>query len=463
MGNIFTTSDAERALNKANKDYYGRKTWEQAFGGIDLAEQQQIGSLQYDYSKAIGEAYASAYRNQQNIMSSNLGQGFKEQAMLSNEEALNEAFEKYRQNYLSGVSSVEKQATEARADIAEQRTTQAENVANVYNSMFGDDKNKGYLQSLYNKFETAGKKEFYENPSFTRFMKDELDEKGEATGKRVLKDPSELRKMLYDEQGNLTADATNIYDLLFNLDTTYGDEYGYGQWLSETNPKLYDWLKSTDTYNFTAAGTNLGTIKELIGMKSTDSVYDYIDKVAGLSTEELEGIKANSDELINDWNKTLEKIDKYYGDGKLGDKSAIEEGYSLLTKDIEKAIDNLKEYSETIGLDILAEKDEDWNALFNSLNNALNKAKSNDSTTALEDIYNTYIEKGKELRDKPFLQRLGQSIWEFVKTPIEVYINRGKTNKQYLKDYRKSVEDLRDAYNAILIQLINMRNQQNIK
>ena len=49
-----TGADAVRYLKEMNRDYYGRKTWEQAFGNIDLSEQQQIGSLGYDYSKAIG-------------------------------------------------------------------------------------------------------------------------------------------------------------------------------------------------------------------------------------------------------------------------------------------------------------------------------------------------------------------------------------------------------------------------
>src|SRR5574344_1264451 len=106
-GMIFDTSDIKSQLAQANRDYYGRKVWENLYGSIDYAKQKQLGKLQQDYSSAVNEAYASAYLANQNIAASNLGVGYKAAAFEENDLALEEAYNTYRQKYLAGVSEVE--------------------------------------------------------------------------------------------------------------------------------------------------------------------------------------------------------------------------------------------------------------------------------------------------------------------------------------------------------------------
>ena len=48
-GYVMPVSEYKKQLAEANRDYRGRKTWENLYGSIDLAKQQQIGQLTKDY------------------------------------------------------------------------------------------------------------------------------------------------------------------------------------------------------------------------------------------------------------------------------------------------------------------------------------------------------------------------------------------------------------------------------
>ena len=99
MPYVLTEQQAKQQLKQLNRDYLGRQTWEKMYGQIDLGTRQAENALTYDYAKAVGEAYQSSIAAEQNIMSSNIGQGFKEQAMYNNEQALQDAYNSYLQNY----------------------------------------------------------------------------------------------------------------------------------------------------------------------------------------------------------------------------------------------------------------------------------------------------------------------------------------------------------------------------
>ena len=45
-GMIYDTSSIKQQLKEANRDYIGRKTWENLYAGIDIAKKQQIGVLE---------------------------------------------------------------------------------------------------------------------------------------------------------------------------------------------------------------------------------------------------------------------------------------------------------------------------------------------------------------------------------------------------------------------------------
>ena len=84
-GQIFSTNDIARQLKEANRTYEGLKTWEQLYGSVNLAEEQTINSLKQDYSKEISQAYLSSLQQEQDILGSNIGQGYKEQMLNENQ------------------------------------------------------------------------------------------------------------------------------------------------------------------------------------------------------------------------------------------------------------------------------------------------------------------------------------------------------------------------------------------
>ena len=145
-GMIFDTSDIKSQLAEANRDYYGRKVWENLYGSIDYAKQKQLGKLQQDYSSAVNEAYASAYLANQNIAASNLGVGYKAAASEANDLALEEAYNTYRQKYLAGVSEVESLSAKQTQNVTNALDEQAK-----YESAFAE-KPYEYLQYVFDKY-----------------------------------------------------------------------------------------------------------------------------------------------------------------------------------------------------------------------------------------------------------------------------------------------------------------------
>src|SRR5574344_1818619 len=97
-GMIYDTSSIKQYLKEANRDYMGRKTWENLYAGIDIAEKQPIGVLKQDYAKAIDDI----------------------------DIALQEAYDTYRRNYLQGESEIQTASAEAVKSVDEALTEQAE-------------------------------------------------------------------------------------------------------------------------------------------------------------------------------------------------------------------------------------------------------------------------------------------------------------------------------------------------
>lgn len=485
-GNIVTTSDAARFLKDMNRDYYGRKTWEQAFGNIDLAEQQQIGSLGYDYSKAIGEAYAAAYKNKQGIMASNLGQGYKEQAMISNEEALNQAFETYRQNYLSGVSKVETEANKARTELGEQLNTQAENVAKLMNAPFGSEDKEGYIQWLFGQADTDEKLKTYieSNPTFERYFK-ETD-----TGKE-LKDSYELRQMLRDEQGYLSKEGTNVYDQLFNLGSTVGDKYSFGRWLAESDKDLYDWATNSDVYNFTAAGTNLGTIKELVGMSSTDQVYDYADIIAGIPQETIEEYKTNLEDKYNKLVESVEKLTTNYNEMESAQERLskswkekrdekrnepdLEQQIKSINENTTSLIDELENTVKMFGIEDMFgdSKNNEITEMFKQLKSNLNewtsKIKVTDDLKEAQSDINNVTAFITGATGGSFFGPIGTLVggitsWILSLTTslIKSTIRNKEYNEKVVKESKEGFKDFEKMYNEFIVLLSNIKSQGTI-
>lgn len=348
-GMIYDTASIKSQLAEANRDYYGRKTWEDLYGSIDYAKQQQIGALEQDYSKATAEAYAAAYRANQGIAASNLGQGYKAAAMEETDLALDEAYEAYKQNYLSGVAEIEAAAAQQTQVVTDALTEQAENIRDFANTPYQ------YLQYVFEQYAEGEQKDniFYNEEMWKRYTKEVKDEAGNLTGERELKSWEELANYgayeeitdefgntkkqwtgLYDESGNLTIKGADFFDQMINQLAYEGRGISFGQWLAENNQELYDWSQSYNPYDYTEAGSNLGSFKTMVGLTSTDEKYTFMERFGGLSKSEVdkmyEGFTSKLTELSN----------KVYSDSGRGAKDITNE-FVDLTGEIQKLTDQL--------------------------------------------------------------------------------------------------------------------------
>lgn len=302
-GMIYDTASIKSQLAEANRDYYGRKTWENLYGSIDYAKQKQIGQLKQDYSTATAEAYASAYRANQGIAASNLGEGYKIAAMEETDLALEEAYNAYRQNYLSGVAEIETAAAQQTQTVTDALTEQAEYTRDFANAPYQ------YLQYLFEQYGEGDQSEniFYKEELWKRYTNEVKDKDGNLTGERELKSWEEIvdygayeeitdefgntQKQwtgLYDEQGNLTIKGADFFDQMLNQLADEGRGISFGQWLAENNQELYDWSQSYNPYNYTEASSNEGSFKTMVGLTSTDEKYTFMERFGGLSKSEVD-------------------------------------------------------------------------------------------------------------------------------------------------------------------------------
>jgi len=322
-GFVTTAGQYKEDLKRQNRDYEGRKTWDTMFSNVDLARQQQISSLQQDYSKAIGEAYASAYNNRTAVAASNIGQGYKLSAYDDIDAALEEAYDTYRANYEQNVSSVNQATNEIAANIDETLTNEAQNYKAVSDSLYP------YLKDLWNKFDEGELKDniFYNNPLWTRYTREQKDE---TTGE-IIKDTEgnvmrelmpfeDIQSTMYDSDGKITEKGREFIDQMLNDFATNEqyNKYSFGTYLSENNPELLDWLNSRDLYNFTAEGTKYGTYTDMFGPDISDNKYSFIERWGAMNDEEKDNfIKP----LMEKWDKfentalfnSVEEVDEYYG------------------------------------------------------------------------------------------------------------------------------------------------------
>lgn len=353
-GYVMPVSEYKKQLTEINRDYSGRKTWENLYGSIDFARQQQIEQLTKDYSDTVAEAYAAAYKNNVAVMSSNLGQGYKAAAIEETDTALEEAYDAYRKNYLQGISEVETASAEAEAAVTEALTEQAKYTKEFQNAPYE------YLKYLCEKQQSGelldakgNAVNLFDEELWKRYTYEVLDEEGKPTGERALKSWEQIADYgaynimtdkfgqeqkewtgFYDESGNLTIKGADFYDQMINQLASEGRGVSFGKWLSETNQELYNWSQSYNPYDYTVAGTNLGSFKTMAGLTSTDETYQFIERFGGLSRKELDTMFKGFTSKVNELNN------KVSSDSGRGSKDLTTE-FRDLTAEVEKLTDQL--------------------------------------------------------------------------------------------------------------------------
>lgn len=310
QGTIFTSSDVKSQLREANRNYQGFNPWSQAYASISLSEREGIDRLTGQYRDAMNQAYISSLQQKHAILNSNMGQGFRNAALDENKSILDDAFESYRNSYLSGVNEVKSSADSARTEIDSLLSSYAKNMSAFGNAHFN------YLGWLYKKNPDAfglDTEKFVNNPNklgLSMYLKS--DESGELVPKTL----GEFTSLVFDEDGNLTEEGARIFE---EIETGNYISAGqrFGDYLAEVNPELYDWAVSADPYNFTKNGTAAGTfyepIRSVLNNESAKSLLanDYDSYAFNQKAGKLYKTTTNNDSYTTTKHSDYSEIETY--------------------------------------------------------------------------------------------------------------------------------------------------------
>lgn len=370
-GPVYTSESLKQQLKNANRDYYGRKTWQDLYGNISLAEQQSLSTLKQDYTSAIGEAYTSSLKNEQNILSSNLAEGYKTEALVANENALEEAFMAYKQNYLSNVAEIESNTGKANQQVTSALETEAN-----YTKLMAEAPYQ-YLQYMYKNYgdtelfnEQLWKRYLNETPILNEKGEQQYDEQGNLLYDRSLKSWEEIVNLgardkktgewigLFDASGNLTIKGQDFYDQMMNQMSYEGRNESFWSWLNKENEELYNWSQSYNPYDYTEQGSNIGSFRTMLGLTSTDEQYQFIERFGGMSEKEID----------NMFNKFTNKIEQFNEDAW---------NAKNFTQNVNNVVKEIKNLTVELGIDEDFEKDVGgWDNLETDLEKLISQTKT---------------------------------------------------------------------------------------
>lgn len=398
VGYIQTSDQAKKFLQDM-RNATGSRSFGSLYAANELAGMKAEQQVEQQYGEQIGQAYKSAMAQRSNILSSNLGTGYKEAMLGDTDQYLSKAYDQYMSKLSQSKQAIASSVSEANQTVTDELEKQAANVLeyNKESSKYADY----YINWLKNNLSEEEYLETINRPDWRNYLTadfgddaeikaryDELaalEEAGTLSPEQDaelkllrasyyrLKSEQELTTPAYveevnpetgekfkhwtsivDDQGNLTEAGINYYDFLENYAATrQGEGPSWEQYLSETNPELLDWAK---TYNPYLAGTNdpfwAGTMRTAHGTMSNDYKYTFLERFGGLGQKEVDTVfgdlKTLADKSIDDINVNDVKsfAAKYR---KLAEQTGIEGiDWEAVEKEIDVKLQNIDELKEEI-------------------------------------------------------------------------------------------------------------------
>ena len=393
------TSDQAKKFLQGMRNATGSRSFDSLYAANELAGMKAEQQVEQQYGEQIGQAYKSAMAQRSNILSSNLGTGYKDAMLGDTDQYLSKAYDQYmsklsesRQKIASSVgkaneavtSELEKQAANVleynkaapkyadyymnwlKNNLSEEEYSEIVNSADWKNYMtadFGDDTE---TQARYNELvalEDEGKLSPEQETELKQLrasyyrLKSEQELTTPAYVEEVDPDTGETYKhwtSIVDDQGNLTEAGINYYDFLENYAATRKDAGpSWEQYLSETNPELLDWAK---TYNPYLAGTKdpfwAGTMRTAHGTMSNDYKYTFLERMGGLSSKQIDSVFGDINKLTN---KSIDDINVNDVKGfisqyrKLAEQAGLEKvDWDALDKQADVYLQQIKDYEKEI-------------------------------------------------------------------------------------------------------------------
>ena len=392
-----TASDMKNML-EASSYYNGENSWQKLYGNAALSYQNQSDQLLKTYGDTIASAYKSSLQQQNALYDLGLTQGDTQELQGIARQELMATYQNYLSNYQSAQNELANAYAQEKGLYDEALMTESENYANLYNSAMDyyekvlkgatyteNDLSKPIYSGEGKEAQATGEYEQKTTSLVDEYGLDWLMKKAED-GSMVALSRNELMNKMFDEEGMITEYGRNFYDMVFNnamyaggyTDSEGNQIVSFDKWLSDNDNDLYNWLHSTDTFNYTHQGTKLGSVKEKIGVgddeygafESVEGVLNdiYADAESALSsiedfnTEEFTKAQVDFDDKFNDvskltWQGSTTRVkDRQFREAKESltsiqgsMKQAMSETYSKVTSDLQKALgDDYSKYADEL-------------------------------------------------------------------------------------------------------------------
>ena len=393
------TSDQAKKFLQGMRNATGSRSFDSLYAANELAGMKAEQQVEQQYGEQIGQAYKSAMAQRSNILSSNLGTGYKDAMLGDTDQYLSKAYDQYmsklsqsKQAIASSVgkaneavtSELEKQAANVleynkaapkyadyymnwlKNNLSEEEYSEIVNSADWKNYMtadFGDDAETKARYDELTSLEEAGTLSPEQETELKQLrasyyrLKSEQELTTPAYVEEVDPETGETYKhwtSIVDDQGNLTEAGINYYDFLENYAATRKDVGpSWEQYLSETNPQLLDWAK---TYNPCLAGTKYpfwaGTMRTAHGTMSNDYKYTFLERMGGLSSKQIDSVFGDINKLTN---KSIDDINVNDVKGfisqyrKLAEQAGLEKvDWDALDKQADVYLQQIKDYEKEI-------------------------------------------------------------------------------------------------------------------
>lgn len=398
VGYIQTSEQAKKFL-QGMRNATGSRSFDSLYAANELAGMKAEQQVEQQYGEQIGQAYKSAMAQRSNILSSNLGTGYKDAMLGDTDQYLSKAYDQYMSKLSQSKQAIASSVSKANEAVTDELEKQAANVleynkaAPKYADYYMNWLKNNLSEEEYSEIVNSADWKNYMTADFgddaeTKARYDELaslEEAGtlspeqEAELKAIrasyyrLKSEQELTTPAYveevdpetgetykhwtsivDDQGNLTEAGINYYDFLENYAATRKDAGpSWEQYLSETNPELLDWAK---TYNPYLAGTKdpfwAGTMRTAHGTMSNDYKYTFLERMGGLSSKQIDTVFGDINKLTN---KSIDDINVNDVKGfisqyrKLAEQVGLEKvDWDAIDKQADVYLQQIKDYEKEI-------------------------------------------------------------------------------------------------------------------
>ena len=266
--------DAAQYLKENTKTQFGGNFWNQQYHAVDsdvsatnaeltLGETAANQKLMDTYSKNVADATQAAYEMSHHTKNDYFG---VKQSDINDSvaEAMNSAYEQYRQQYLSDSSDVSSQYSTARNQYADYFQKQYDTLDTT---LAGEGKNLAAYQNYIPDYIVSHWDQLQTSPEFMKIAQDMTDGRTPTKG--------EITQYMYDDNG-LTPYGKMMYQFVTTnpdmLDEAGGKIERFGEWLAAKDQDLANWAASA---GYDQSGKSMAQMaRQSTGLDAFDELYN---------------------------------------------------------------------------------------------------------------------------------------------------------------------------------------------